>query len=101
MDGYLANKLVNCHTPIGPNLLHLWFGVMLQVQPGGDKKQTEEFQKGYANNLLVGFREDVQIWENKVFRERPMLCDGDGDVGGLRRWYQQFYQDRKQAAAAE
>jgi 3-ketosteroid 9alpha-monooxygenase subunit A len=98
MDGYLPNKIVNCHTPIGPNLLHLWFGVMLQVKPGADKKQTEAFQEGYANNLLVGFKEDIAIWENKVFRERPILCDGDGDLGGLRRWYKQFYEDRRPAS---
>ncbi len=99
MEGYLPNKLVNCHTPIGPNELHLWFGVMLQVTPGGDKKQTAEFQEGYANNLLVGFKEDIQIWENKVYVDKPILCDGDGKIGPLRRWYEQFYADRAPAAA--
>ena len=45
-----------------------------------------------ANNIIVGFKEDIAIWENKKYRTRPILCDGDGDVGGLRRWYQKFYQ---------
>lgn len=99
MDGYLQNKIVNCHTPIGPNSLHLWFGVMLQVKPGGDKKQTEQFQEQYANNLLVGFKEDIAVWEHKVYVEKPILCDGDGKLGPLRHWYQQFYESKGTQAA--
>lgn len=100
MDGYLKNKIVNCHTPIDHGRLHLWFGVMLEIDPSGDKKRTAEFQKGYANNLLIGFKEDIAIWEHKVYLEKPQLCDGDGKLGPLRRWYAQFYEP-KTAAAAE
>lgn len=97
MDGFLPNKIVNCHTPIGPNKLHLWFGVMLQSKPGGTKV-TPEFVDGYANNLLVGFKEDIAIWEHKTYLAKPVLCDGDGKIGALRRWYQQFYEPRGEAA---
>ena len=34
--------------------------------------------------------------ENKVYRDRPQLCDGDGDLGMLRRWYEQFYEPRSE-----
>ena len=37
------------------------------------------------------FGQDVAIWEHKVWRDRPTLCDGDGAIGALRRWYRQFY----------
>jgi len=45
----------------------------------------------YMNNLKAGFEDDLRIWENKLYRETPVLCDGDGPISQLRRWYRQFY----------
>ena len=41
--------------------------------------------------LLGNFEEDRAIWENKIFREHPLLCEGDGPIGHLRTWMKQFY----------
>ena len=38
-------------------------------------------------------REDTPIWENKVYHERPLLCDGDGPIAQYRRWARQFYSE--------
>ena len=35
--------------------------------------------------------EDIPIWEHKTYRERPLLCDGDGPIAEFRRWCLQFY----------
>lgn len=35
--------------------------------------------------------QDVPIWENKIYRERPGLCEGDGPIMQFRRWAAQFY----------
>lgn len=97
MKSYLPNILLLAHTPIDQNSLHLRFGAMLDlsnVKTGGEK-----FVEGYKQNLLTGFKEDIQLWEHKVYRERPILADGDGNLGGLRRWYSQFYKPRNQAVA--
>jgi hypothetical protein len=61
------------------------------------KQGGEKFSEGYKQNLLIGFKEDIQLWENKVYRERPVLVDGDGNIGRLRRWYSQFYKPRSEA----
>jgi phenylpropionate dioxygenase-like ring-hydroxylating dioxygenase large terminal subunit len=54
----------------------------------------------FANKLLIkkavreGKRtidQDVPIWENKVYRDRPGLCEGDGPIMQYRRWAAQFY----------
>ena len=37
------------------------------------------------------FGQDVEIWKDKVYREDPVLCDGDGPINKLRRWCEQFY----------
>jgi nitrite reductase/ring-hydroxylating ferredoxin subunit len=39
------------------------------------------------------FTQDVPIWENKIYRERPMLTRSDGPVAQYRRWFRQFYSD--------
>lgn len=35
--------------------------------------------------------QDIPIWENKRYRERPALCDGDGPILRYREWASQFY----------
>lgn len=41
--------------------------------------------------LLKNFEQDRAIWENKAFREHPILCEGDGPILHLRKWMKQFY----------
>jgi len=41
----------------------------------------------------MGFEQDVEIWKNKARIDNPLLCEEDGPVYQLRRWYQQFYVD--------
>ena len=49
-----------------------------------------------VGHWISQWKADVEIWENKVFRERPVLIDLDGPVHRMRKWYAQFYE----AAAA-
>ncbi len=35
--------------------------------------------------------EDIPIWENKAYYQKPLLCDGDGPFPVYRRWMQQFF----------
>ncbi|MCA9680280.1 MAG: aromatic ring-hydroxylating dioxygenase subunit alpha [Myxococcales bacterium] len=99
MESFLPNRLVNAHTPIDEHTLDLRFGVMLE-KVGGDAKMAR-YAAAYVDNLQRGFAEDVQVWEHKVWRDRPVLCDGDGPIGALRRWYRQFYPEAPAAAGAE
>jgi hypothetical protein len=66
----------------------------------GDGARMDRYSQGYVRNLVEGFAQDRQIWENKRWRDRPALCDGDGPVGALRRWYRQFYPETLEAAQA-
>lgn len=95
MESKLPNRLVNAHTPIDEHTLDLRFGVMLKkIREDGP---MAKYADAYVQNLQTGFAEDIRIWENKVWRDRPALCDGDGPIGALRRWYRQFYPDVEQA----
>lgn len=47
--------------------------------------------------MMRTYQEDMRIWESKVYLPSPVLCEGDGHIVKLRRWYAQFY-DRASAA---
>jgi 3-ketosteroid 9alpha-monooxygenase subunit A len=46
----------------------------------------------------MGFEQDVEIWKNKARIDNPLLCEEDGPVYQLRRWYEQFYVDAADVA---
>jgi len=89
MDGALQNYMLVAHTPIDEGHLDLRVAVTLKIV--GNRARTEKYVAGYMANLKAGFEDDLHIWEHKVYVDPPALCDGDGPVGRLRRWYRQFY----------
>jgi hypothetical protein len=36
-------------------------------------------------------KDDILIWEEKVYQPNPVLCDGDGPIARNRKWFEQFY----------
>jgi cholesterol 7-dehydrogenase len=44
-----------------------------------------------VGNWVSQWRNDIDIWENKVHLRRPLLVKGDGPIHRLRRWFRQFY----------
>jgi 3-ketosteroid 9alpha-monooxygenase subunit A len=97
MDGALKNYMLIGHTLIDETTLDLRLGVTLKIV--GDRARTEGYVGQYMANLKAGFEDDIKIWETKVFRDRPVLCEGEGPIADLRRWYRQFYVDRGEAQA--
>ena len=89
MKSYLPNIMLLTHTPVDTNNLQVRIGAMIDISKVKDN--GDAFIDQYMDNIVTGFKEDIAIWENKKYRERPTLCDGDGDLGALRRWYKQFY----------
>ena len=85
--------LINCHIPTGPNSFTLQYGIAVKKPEGLDEKTTNFIAKKYADMFGDGFLQDVAIWENKVPVQNPLLCEEDGPVYQLRRWYEQFYVD--------
>jgi len=33
------------------------------------------------------------VWDNKKYRPKPLLCDGDGPILAWRKYFRQFYVD--------
>jgi 3-ketosteroid 9alpha-monooxygenase subunit A len=99
MDGLLSNYMMAAHTPINENELDLRLSVTLKVV--GNRAKTEGYVGMYLDNLKAGFEDDLHIWENKIYRDPPLICEGDGPIGHLRRWYKQFYARPTEAAGRE
>ncbi|MEV4316559.1 Rieske 2Fe-2S domain-containing protein [Actinocrispum sp. NPDC049592] len=85
--------LVNCHYPITQNSFMLQYGVIVKKLPGLDAAQADVVAGKFSKSFKLGFLQDVEIWKNKTKIDNPLLCEEDGPVYQLRRWYDQFYVD--------
>lgn len=83
---------VNCHTPINTDEVDLCSAVIVSSLDGSGL--DADFADMYPKIAHIAFGQDVEIWKDKVYREDPILCDGDGPINKLRRWYEQFYLPR-------
>ena len=85
--------LVNTHIATGPDSFTLNYGILVEKPEGMDDETANFIGKKYADMFGQGFLQDVHIWKNKVPVQNPLLCEEDGPVYQLRRWYEQFYVD--------
>jgi 3-ketosteroid 9alpha-monooxygenase subunit A len=93
--GFLTKViLINCHVPTGPNSFNLQYGLVVEKPEGVDEETADYIGKKYAETFSVGFLQDVAIWQDKAPVQNPLLCEDDGPVYQLRRWYEQFYVDK-------
>jgi phenylpropionate dioxygenase-like ring-hydroxylating dioxygenase large terminal subunit len=87
--GIVETLLVSSVTPIDGEYVDVRFSFM--TKKVGNDKLTENVGKSFIAEIERQLGQDIPIWENKVYKERPVLCDGDGPVGLYRRWTKQFY----------
>lgn len=101
MGGFAIDSiLLNCHVPVTTSSFELRFGMLVRKLPGLSDEQNNEIAKTYIKYTQQGFYQDVAIWDNKVRIDNPLLCEGDGPIAHLRRWYQQFYVDEAEVPRA-
>jgi 3-ketosteroid 9alpha-monooxygenase subunit A len=89
----IETVLINCHYPVSPDSFVLQWGVSVKKLPGLPKEKADKVAGKLAKSFGVGFLQDVEIWRNKTRVDNPLLCEEDGPVYQLRRWYEQFYVD--------
>ena len=64
-----------------------------RVQPGATRRRRGASAPRIIRDLEKQMSQDIPIWENKAYWERPVLCDGDGPIGVYRRWMRQFFDE--------
>ena len=85
--------LVNCHYPVTQTDFVLQFGLMVKKIEGLDDASALSVAQKFSALFAEGFMQDVAIWRSKSPIQNPLLCEEDGPVYQLRRWYDQFYVD--------
>ena len=86
--------LINTHLPTSANSFTLQYGLTVKKPEGLDDKTADYISRKYTELFGGGFLQDVDIWRTKVPVQNPLLCEEDGPVYQLRRWYEQFYVDK-------
>ncbi|MQA07145.1 MAG: Rieske 2Fe-2S domain-containing protein [Pseudonocardiaceae bacterium] len=89
----IETVLINCHYPVSADSFVLQWGVIVKKLPGLNDEQADKVAAKFAKSFGIGFLQDVEIWKNKTRIDNPLLCEEDGPVYQLRRWYDQFYTD--------
>ena len=79
-------------TPRGNGLLDYRISTALR-RPGSAEEVARALEHSHRYQCET-VREDIPIWENKVFRTRPRLSDADGPIARFREWYGQYYPGR-------
>ena len=87
------SRLLVSHVPINMTNFMINFGCMVKKDPNLNEEENKELVAGYVEANNVAFGQDVRIWENKIFIADPLVCEGDGPLHRLRKWYAQFYVD--------
>lgn len=76
--------LFQTHQPVGPleqRVVFHWFA---------EPKVSSFWAWVTVGQWIANWKADLQIWQNKVFRPKPVLVSLDGPVREMRRWYAQF-----------
>jgi 3-ketosteroid 9alpha-monooxygenase subunit A len=85
--------LINCHYPVDANSFVLQYGIMVKKMPDLSDDEATAMAQKMGDFIRIGFEQDVSIWKSKARIDNPLLCEEDGPVYQLRRWYEQFYVD--------
>jgi hypothetical protein len=82
-------------TPIDREHVHVRWNFSVPVSMG--EKMLDKVIEGFTS----GVTQDIPIWENKIYRPRPVLTKGEAGISQHRRWSQQFYSQPVEALAAD
>jgi 3-ketosteroid 9alpha-monooxygenase subunit A len=95
--------VVSSITPIDEGTVKNRLSIALKRRWSGplDRLLLPVLRAVMARRMMATYREDVPIWENKVFHASPGLCGGDGPIMLLRRWYAGFAAEAEASAPRE
>ncbi|MBE9537653.1 MAG: Rieske 2Fe-2S domain-containing protein [Proteobacteria bacterium] len=94
MDGHpMTVHLLVSHIPSDMGNFLINFGVMVKKAEGGTEVENKAMAEAYMEKNIESFQQDVAIWNNKCIIDNPLMCDGDGPINLVRKWYSQFMTD--------
>ena len=86
-----SKAFFSTYTPIEVDVVEANFSFMTPRSTPDDPTGERSLQSANATARL--FEQDIPIWEHKIHRRTPLLCDGDGELRRFRVWVRQFAPD--------
>lgn len=83
--GLIDGVSVQSLTPLEPEKMILTHNYYVH------KNSSPEAVAGFFDYYAKDWELDMPLWNNKLFKEKPVLAEGDGDISRFRKWYRQFY----------
>jgi nitrite reductase/ring-hydroxylating ferredoxin subunit len=86
--GIVDVTFISAATPVGPEhvaLRHTFF-----FRKPSQPEAINKVGKALVAEIIRQVEEDIPIWENKIYRPRPLLSAGDRSIPALRHWSRQF-----------
>ena len=77
-------------TPVDETHTRLSFSILTRARDRSEPEVAAALRR-YIDDNVRTLEQDFPIWENKCYRERPLLCEADGPILKFRRWAAQFY----------
>jgi nitrite reductase/ring-hydroxylating ferredoxin subunit len=90
--------LVTSFVPVDEETVETPFSYSIRRVAGADAEHG--VGAAIIRDLEAQMNADIPIWENKVYREQPLLCDGDAGISSFRAWASQFYSGSAAESAA-
>jgi phenylpropionate dioxygenase-like ring-hydroxylating dioxygenase large terminal subunit len=90
-QGELEMLTYNTQTPVDQEMTQIGIHFSMKALPDDAATATISQMNSEVTNLQ--FTQDIPIWENKTYRERPIVTKVDGPITQYRRWFRQFYGD--------
>lgn len=87
--GVLDLLFIGTHTPIEADIVDSRFSFSVCSARGLDPEHGAG--RAFIDESVRQMEQDIPIWNNKRFHEKPTLCDGDGPIPEFRSWARQFY----------
>jgi phenylpropionate dioxygenase-like ring-hydroxylating dioxygenase large terminal subunit len=88
--GVIETLLVITGIPLEPELHRTTIRFSVK-KSGAGEEATRGVARAFVAEIARQYAQDIPIWEHKRYLAKPLLCDGDGPILALRRWFAQFY----------
>jgi phenylpropionate dioxygenase-like ring-hydroxylating dioxygenase large terminal subunit len=88
-SGICETLLVTALTPVERDVIHARFAYTQPLEQINGP--TARLANAIIRDLTHQVDQDKPIWDYKIFRDQPILCDGDGPIAQFRKYYSQYY----------
>jgi nitrite reductase/ring-hydroxylating ferredoxin subunit len=91
LSGIVDTIMFNTATPIDEETTDVSFAYT--VSTAGGAEAARGVGAAIIRDLEKQMAQDIPIWENKTYWDRPVLAEGDGGFNTYRKWYRQFFSE--------